>query len=165
MSGRTHAMVPAGLAALLFQGDPLITLTAALSGLAPDIDEPESVIGQRFWMFAWWMKHVFGHRTVSHSFVMVAIVALLGFCVSLPGPIIGAMCLGVLSHVILDAYSGGVYVWWPSKTRWVLGRYSVYGIMDRVLLFLGVLLTVGMLIRRVQMELIDVRPVTSVVGG
>jgi len=158
-------MVPAGLAALLFQGDPLITLTAALSGLAPDIDEPESVIGQRFWMVAWWVKHVFGHRTVSHSLVMVAIVALLGFCVQLPMPIVIAMCLGVLSHVVLDAYSGGVYVWWPSKTRWVLGRYPVYGVMDRILLLGGFLLTVGMLMVRAETEIRALHIVRSVVGG
>ena len=165
MSGRTHAMVPASLAALFFQGDPLLTLTAALAGLAPDIDEPESVIGQRFWMVAWWMKYVFGHRTVSHSLVMVAIVALLGFCVRLPVPVISAMCLGVMCHVVLDAYSGGVYVWWPSKTRWVLGRYPVYGMLDRSLLVVSLLISVGMLLIRIQMEIVDLKPVTAGVGG
>jgi len=165
VSGRTHAMVPAALTAVLFQGDPLLTLTAAVAGLAPDIDEPESVIGQRFWIFAWWMKHVFGHRTVSHSLLMVAVVALLGFCARLPIPIISALCVGVMSHVVLDAYSGGVYIWWPSKKRWVLGRYAVYGIGDRVLLITGVMVTVGMLLIRVQGEMMDLRPVTSVVGG
>ena len=108
MSGRTHALVPAGLASVVFQGDPLLTLTAALAGFAPDIDEPESVICQLCWLLAWWIKYVFGHRTVSHSLVMVALVALLGFCVALPIPFIVAICVGVLSHVVLDAYSGGV---------------------------------------------------------
>lgn len=153
MSGRTHALVPAGLASVVFQGDPLLTLTAALAGLAPDIDEPESVIGQRCWLLAWWIKYVFGHRTVSHSLVMVVLVALLGFCVALPIPIIVSICVGVLSHVVLDAYSGGVLLWWPSKTRWVLGRYPVYGVLDRVLMCVGVLLTIGMLIVRMQIEM------------
>jgi inner membrane protein len=153
MSGRTHALVPAGLVSVVFQGDPLVTLTAALAGLAPDIDEPQSVIGQRCWLIAWWIKYVFGHRTVSHSFVMVVLVALLGFCVALPTPIIVALGVGVLSHVVLDAYSGGVMLWWPSKTRWVLGRYRVYGLLDRVLMFSGVVLTIWMLIDRMQREM------------
>ena len=96
---------------------------------------------------------MFGHRTVSHSLVMVALVALLGFCVALPIPFIVAICVGVLSHVVLDAYSGGVLLWWPSKTRWVLGRYPVYGVLDRVLMCVGVLVTIGMLIVRMQIEM------------
>jgi len=164
MSGRTHALVPAALASVFFQGDPFLTLTAALAGLAPDIDEPESVLGRRCWLLALWMKYTFGHRTVSHSLVMVGLVALLGFCVPLTAPVIIALCLGVASHVVLDAYSGGVLLWWPSKTRWVLGRYAVYGVADRVLMVCGVVVTMGMFLVRMQAEMGSLRT-GSVLGG
>jgi len=35
MSGRTHALVPAAIAATLFNADPALTLTAALAGSGP----------------------------------------------------------------------------------------------------------------------------------
>jgi inner membrane protein len=145
-------MVPAGLAAVLFQADPLLTLTAALAGLAPDIDEPWSVIGQRFWFLAWWVKYVVGHRTLSHSLLMVFMVGIGGLLLLVPPAFVGAICLGWLTHIVLDALSGGVLLWWPSKERWVLGRHPVYGMLDRVLLVSGMLLAVGMMLLRVQME-------------
>lgn len=60
MSGRTHAVVPTGLVAYFSQGDPYLSLAAALGGLLPDVDEPNSVIGQRLWFPAFWMKYCFG---------------------------------------------------------------------------------------------------------
>ena len=141
MSGRTHAMVPAALAAVLFNADPVLTLTAAAAGLAPDIDEPWSVIGMRLWFLAWWMKYVFGHRTVSHSLAMVATVAIVGIVALMPINMVVAVSIGLMSHLVLDAMSGGV--WWPKKDRWVLGRYPVYGGMDQLLLVLAMLVTVG----------------------
>ncbi|MDK2741743.1 MAG: metal-dependent hydrolase [Nitrospira sp. BO4] len=140
MSGRTHAIVPAGLASLLFNADPLLTLTAALAGLAPDIDEPYSVMGQRFWFLSWWIKYLWGHRTISHSLLMVVMIGVAGLVVMIPLPVVCAICLGWGSHVLLDAASGGVMFWWPSKERWVLGRFPVYGVMDRALLVGGFLL-------------------------
>lgn len=140
MSGRTHAIVPAGLASLLFNADPLLILTAALAGLAPDIDEPYSVMGQRFWFLSWWIKYLWGHRTISHSLLMVVMIGVAGLAVLIPPPVVCAICLGWGSHVLLDAASGGVLFWWPSKERWVLGRCPVYGVMDRALLVGGFLL-------------------------
>jgi len=115
MSGRTHALVPAAIAVTLFNADPLLTLTAALAGLAPDIDEPWSVIGMRLWFLAWWMKYVFGHRTVSHSLLMVVTVAVVGLLSLIPVKIVTAISIGLASHLVLDALSGGVQLWWPKK--------------------------------------------------
>ncbi len=152
MSGRTHAMVPAAIAATLFNADPLLTLTAAAAGLAPDIDEPWSVIGMRLWFLAWWMKYVFGHRTVSHSLVMVVTVAIVGILALMPITIIVVISIGLASHVVLDAMSGGVQLWWPKKDCWVLGRYPVYGRVDQGLLALAMLVTVGCLLMRISEE-------------
>lgn len=116
MSGRTHAMVPAAIAATLFNADPLLTLTAAVEGLAPDVDEPWSVIGMRLWFLAWWMKYVFGHRTVSHSFLMVITVAVVSVLALMPIKIVVAASIGLASHLILDAMSGGCSCGGPRKT-------------------------------------------------
>lgn len=156
MSGRTHAMVPAALTATLFNADPLLTLTAAVAGLAPDIDEPWSVIGMRFWFLAWWMKYVFGHRTVSHSLLMVVAVATVGILVLMPVKMVVAVSIGLASHLILDALSGGVELWWPKKDRWVLGRYPVYGAMDRALLVGAMVVTVGWFLVRLNAEVASV---------
>jgi inner membrane protein len=156
MSGRTHALVPAAIAATLFQADPLLTLTAALAGLAPDIDEPWSVIGTRLWFLAWWIKYVFGHRTISHSFMMVGVAAIIGLAAMMPWTFVVAICLGLGSHLVLDALSGGVQLWWPKKERWVLGRYAVYGPLDRVLMVGGMVVTVGLLLVRLGSEVTTV---------
>jgi inner membrane protein len=157
MSGRTHALVPAAIAASLFNADPILTLTAALAGLAPDIDEPWSVIGTRLWFLAWWMKYVFGHRTVSHSLLMVIAVAVVSLLALIPSKIVVAVAIGLGSHLILDAMSGGVQLWWPKKTRWVVGRYPVYGVMDRALMVGAMLVTVGCVLMRVS-ETVRVTP-------
>jgi inner membrane protein len=117
MSGRTHAMVPAAIAASLFNADPLLTLTAALAGLAPDIDEPWSVIGMRLWFLAWWMKYFFGHRTMSHSLVLVVTVATVAILALMPIKMVVAVSIGLASHLVLDGLSGGVQLWWPKKDR------------------------------------------------
>jgi len=158
MSGRTHALVPAAMAATLFQADPLLTLTAAAAGPAPDVDEPWSVIGMRLWFLAWWMKYLFGHRTVSHSLLMVVTVAVVSLLALMPIKIVVAVSIGVSSHLILDSMSGGVQLWWPKKERWVLGRYPVYGVMDRALMVGAMVVTVGCVLMRVSEE---VRPASQ----
>ena len=152
MSGRTHAMVPAALIATLFNADPVLTLTAAFAGLAPDIDEPWSVIGTRLWFLAWWMKYLFGHRTISHSLLMVVAVVIVGIVALMPIKMVVAVSIGLTSHLILDAFCGGIQLWWPKQDRWVLGRYPVYGTMDQVLLVLAMVVTVGCLLMRVGEE-------------
>lgn len=140
MSGRTHVLVPAGLAAVLFHSDPLLVLTAGIAGLVPDIDEPYSVIGQRLWFLSWWIKYLCGHRTLSHSLLIVGIVTVLGLLLLVPPIVVAAICLGWGSHLLLDGLSGGVQLWWPAKRRMVLGRYPVYGTVDRLLMVGGMLL-------------------------
>ncbi len=140
MSGRTHVLIPAGIAAILFDSDPLLVLTAGIAGLVPDIDEPYSVIGQRLWFLAWWIKYLCGHRTMSHSLLMVGVVSVLGLLVLIPPVYVCAIAIGLGSHLVLDGLSGGVQLWWPSKQRWVIGQYPIYGTTDRLLMVGGMLL-------------------------
>jgi len=155
MSGRTHVLIPAGIAAVLFDSDPLLVLTAGIAGLVPDIDEPYSVIGQRLWFLAWWIKYLCGHRTMSHSLLMVGVVSVLGLLLLIPPVYVCAIALGLGSHLVLDGLSGGVQLWWPSKHRWVIGRHPIYGVTDRLLMVVGMLLFLVSWWSRVQVAVIS----------
>ncbi len=138
MSGRTHALVPAAAAVWLFGLDYTLFLTAAAAGLAPDIDEPESVIGRRLWVLALVFKYTVGHRTLSHSILGVLIGVGVALVAGVRVGIVSAVGLGWGLHLVLDALSGGVPLWWPQSHRWVLGRCTVYGVVDMLLLLLAV---------------------------
>lgn len=45
MMGRTHCMVPVGIAAWLFGPDPGLIIVAGSAGVLPDIDEIKSHMG------------------------------------------------------------------------------------------------------------------------
>ena len=70
----------------------------------------------------------------------------------MPIKIVVAITIGLASHLVLDAMSGGVQLWWPKKDRWVLARYPVYGGVDQLLLVLAMMVTVGSLLMRVSEE-------------
>ena len=53
-----------------------LAITAAGS-LLPDIDTPTSSIGRPFFPLSRWINQKIGHRTVTHSFVGMAILAVL----------------------------------------------------------------------------------------
>ena len=106
--GRTHCLVPAALAAWLFGPDPTILLISAGTGLLPDIDEPQSTIGYRLFLLAKGFKGLVGHRTYSHSLVGIVTAAALAVIFDLPWIWIEAGLIGWVSHLVLDALSGGV---------------------------------------------------------
>jgi hypothetical protein len=49
MMGRTHCVVPVGIAAWLFSPDPGSIIMAGSAGVLPDIDEIKSHMGYRVW--------------------------------------------------------------------------------------------------------------------
>ena len=141
MMGRTHCLVPAALAAWLFGPDPTILLISAGTGLLPDIDEPQSTIGYRLFLLAKGFKGLVGHRTYSHSLVGIVTAAALAVIFDLPWIWIEAGLIGWVSHLVLDALSGGVPLWWPlyatNRERWVLARWKPFGFADHLILVLA----------------------------
>lgn len=152
MSGKTHAAVAAAVA--VWTGEAAVTLggsvavlpawllSVVVGGLLPDIDEPESVIGRRWWWLAWPLNRVVGHRTLSHSVLGIALAGLLagGLAWAGRGPLtsmavaIGAgLMIGMAVHVGLDLLTGSAQVWWPSPNRVSLARWAVCGWQDRLL--------------------------------
>ncbi|MDI3467603.1 MAG: hypothetical protein OJF50_006424 [Nitrospira sp.] len=68
--------------------------------MLPDVDEPSSVIGQRLWVLAFWMKYCFGYRTISHSLVSVTVLSVCRLVLVLPPGLVAAFCVGWVSHVV-----------------------------------------------------------------
>ena len=107
-----------------------LAVTAAGS-LLPDIDTPTSSIGRPFFPLARWINQKIGHRTVTHSFVGMAIFAVLVLGATWllsPGATQGStlqyygwlLILGYGSHILVDTLNKtGVELFWPCKLRCV----------------------------------------------
>ncbi|MEW6545189.1 MAG: metal-dependent hydrolase [Nitrospirota bacterium] len=138
MSGKTHAAVAAAVG--VWTGGmsaPAWTLAVVLGGMLPDVDEPWSAIGRRLWWLAWPLKLLVGHRTLSHSILGVigagTVIWFIGLHHGWTREIPLGIMLGMLIHILLDALSGSVMVWWPRPTRVSVARWPVFGWQDRIL--------------------------------
>jgi inner membrane protein len=161
MSGHTHVTVAAAVGVWLA---PAVvsprSATSALAvwllgvtvgGLLPDVDEPASVLGRRCWWLAWPLARLVGHRTLTHSLLGVVLIgwalATLGPALLPPvlaplAPLLGlAVSSGMLVHLLLDACSGSICLWWPLPPRVTLASWPVFGWQDRLLGGLAALLT------------------------
>lgn len=108
----------------------------ALGGLAPDIDNAHSTLGKRLGWISKETMHEFGHRTITHSLIGLAIWTGLGFGIQqlvvhlLSGHLIGselnvvanskivwlALVLGYILHLFADALTEeGIPIFWPNK--------------------------------------------------
>lgn len=111
----------------------IVTLTSVIGSLLPDIDEPNSFIGQKIRPISLIIKATAGHRGAFHTpFLMLVIDFLLLFLVSyldlsaasmqtVYWAILG-MSVGWLSHLFMDALtSNGICFLWPfSKKKFSL---------------------------------------------
>jgi inner membrane protein len=103
---------------------PAVALFAVLGALLPDVDTPTSLIGKLCLPLARLLERRFGHRTVTHSLLGLALFA---------GPVAPlvlitpqwplAFGLGYLSHLLIDcANKSGTPLFYPSPLRAVLPR-------------------------------------------
>lgn len=102
------------------------TMTAAIGGMMPDLDHPESALGRRMLLVSVPISSLCGHRGVTHS--LLAVVVLLWLLVAvttLPAYqhlawLITPLIIGYLSHILGDSLTpSGVPLLWPRK-----GNYS-----------------------------------------
>jgi inner membrane protein len=108
----------------------------AIGGLAPDIDNTSSTLGKRLGIISKEINHHFGHRTIMHSLIGLAIWAALGYGAQqlavhfLAGHmgsqqynfITGsytlwvALVLGYILHLFGDSLTEeGIPIFWPNK--------------------------------------------------
>lgn len=102
-----------------YRPDWLGMALAGMSALLPDVDLPTSRVGRTFFFLSVPLERRFGHRTITHSFVGLSIVALLASPLLLFWPFYFWCVLGgVWSHIWFDMFNvRGVDLFWPSAVR------------------------------------------------
>lgn len=104
------------------------TTIAALSGLLPDIDHPQSTVGRRIRFISVPIAKIFGHRGFTHSLLAIFLMlAVLAYHPSLEAYADWSMPLavGYLSHLLGDALTpSGVPLFYPYKKNFSLNLFK-----------------------------------------
>lgn len=109
------------LSPALAQGDWWhIIAGGLLTCLLPDIDHPQSVLGQRLRWISSPIARAFGHRGFTHSLLAIVGVIVLFTLQVTPGLIpldaFHGMIVGYLSHILADMLTpAGVPLLWPCR--------------------------------------------------
>lgn len=94
-------------------------LTAGAAALLPDLDSRSGILGRHFPWVSGPLEHWVGHRTATHSLLVLLAVAVLVW--PLPAGYTIAVVAGLASHPILDMMTpSGVAWFWPARARCVL---------------------------------------------
>lgn len=100
----------------------LVVMSGAgiVGALLPDIDHPTSTFGKKLWPISWFISLIFGHRGVTHSLLIVAImIFLLLFKWGALNYIEIGLLVGYLSHLFGDYMTPlGIPLFWPILTRY-----------------------------------------------
>ncbi|MFZ1059781.1 MAG: metal-dependent hydrolase [Candidatus Rokuibacteriota bacterium] len=135
MQAPTHAAF--GLVFVILAGTvlgilltPPVAAFACLGALLPDIDTPTSLVGKACLPLSRFLERRFGHRTLTHSFLGLALFVLPVLPLGLfdrQWPL--AFALGYLSHLLVDcANKSGTPLFYPSQLRAVLPRSEEFRI-------------------------------------
>ncbi len=121
MMAITHgAIASAGVSLLLITGDPLVLGLAVAGSQLPDLDTTTSTIGKILFPIASWIEDRYPHRTITHSLLATATIALLSWvCCILLGVsdwrVIAAVPLGHLLACFSDCFTvKGVQLFYPN---------------------------------------------------
>lgn len=99
---------------------------AILTSLLPDLDHPQSVLGQRLRWISIPMARIFGHRGFTHSLLAIVGIALFESKLLLrswqiPPDTLYSMIIGYFSHLLADMLTpSGVPLLWPCRWRFCL---------------------------------------------
>lgn len=109
---------------------PALGLFVILGALLPDIDTTASFIGRAAAPLAGYFERKYGHRTVTHSFLGMAMAGLLTLPLFFFYPLGWAGLLtGYLSHLLIDAVNkSGVPLFYPNRIRAVMPKSEQYRI-------------------------------------
>lgn len=103
---------------------------AVLGSLLPDLCHPGSYLGKKTSFLSKTISKTFGHRTVTHSWIMILLVMMLPNWIDWSYEVSLSMGLaaGVISHIILDAAtSRGVQLFYPLPFRFRFPLYTKTG--------------------------------------
>ncbi|WP_100407096.1 metal-dependent hydrolase [Bacillus solitudinis] len=145
MTGKTH--IAGGLSACLlvdtvlttYTGSPLFYLAGIGGSLLPDICHRRSKIGRRIPILSYFVSMLFGHRTLTHSLLFVALLTLFVHIVFPQAMLIrDGLLVGLLSHIVLDmATTRGVQLFYPFSVKIRLPLYTKTGGVVESAIFLG----------------------------
>ncbi len=95
-----------------------LIIVAVIFSLLPDIDSSQSLIGRASGPVAEWIEHHYGHRTITHSIWIAALIGL-GCWFWFPSPDWWIIWSAWLSHLIIDMIIGvrGLPLFWPLTDR------------------------------------------------
>lgn len=134
MNAKTHILI-GGMAG--FYAYPTVTgfVSGAFCALLPDIDKANSKLGRKVWPLSLFLERAVGHRTITHSWIVLLLPALPFFSLH---PAIGHACLyGILSHLLSDMLVGRIQFFWPIRQGWIGIRLprSLYSLVDTCAFF------------------------------
>ena len=152
MTGRSHLLI-GGFAVLcamrwhILASEPLSVCTGLLGSLLPDIDTERSMLGARVKLLSRFLARTVGHRGLTHSGVVLLLAACLVSASmgkdALYGPI-GALFLGVATHIAADLPTGGCQLLAPlSRSRLSFWPYVRTGGVGEIMLLLPTLFFLG----------------------
>lgn len=162
--GRSHATSGVLVGALVvhaFGVDDLVAAgglvaVTAFGALLPDFDHDDAMLPRGFgWigrLVAWCIGRTFGHRSITHSLLGVALLtAVLGFAplvTPVPWWVSVGLVLGCLVHIVGDCLTvSGCPLLWPAKRRFKLGPgFSTGKVFETAVLCPSMTLAAGWLL-------------------
>lgn len=139
MTGKTHAAFGILLGttyALHYSYDVGISAamigTTAAASLFPDICHTGSRIGRKFKLISTLISFFFGHRTLTHSLLFVAVCGIVLMMLNIQLTYIICWIIGMLSHILLDMLTPrGVSLFFPVELKVTLPiTFKTGGIVD-----------------------------------
>jgi inner membrane protein len=147
----SSALYLVGAAVFEYETSIITWAIAALFPLMPDIDLPTSKVGRPLFFISVPLEKQFGHRTITHSFIGVAILCTLASPLYATYPMyFWAIVSGYWSHLQIDmANIRGVDLFWPSAIRVVMPgkiryRLEVGSKAEMIVLCSMIVLAVGL---------------------
>ncbi|WP_103108107.1 metal-dependent hydrolase [Brevibacillus reuszeri] len=119
------------------------SVIGATMALLPDIDQARSKLGNMVRTVSRAVQKGFGHRTITHSWVILLVPALLLG----DSPAAMAALWGILSHLISDMLVGRIQLLWPLRFGWIGIPLSkkMYTAVDQIVFYaaLGYIIYAG----------------------
>ncbi|ABO49380.1 membrane-bound metal-dependent hydrolase [Desulforamulus reducens MI-1] len=135
MLWRTHLVMGLGAGYMVAGFDPVLLAVAGVGSLLPDLDHPNSWIGNKIPVLPTITRGILGHRGALHS---LAATLALGLLLGLFwGKNLGiAVAAGYLAHLVGDMFTrSGVPLLWPLPIMVKLPLVRTGSILERFVVF------------------------------
>lgn len=103
MKGTSHAAmgIAAGVLLAHHSAEPMLALAlCSVGSLLPDLDHPRSIAGSLLPFVSWPVNKIIGHRSLTHSFLIVGLAVLFSWAYSTN---LFPLALGYAVHLLGDA--------------------------------------------------------------